>query len=57
MKKDIIKKFIDEIYNRPPKKVYPTNKTIVKGIDDTRSADLLDLIDYGEKKIEDIVKF
>ena len=50
MKKDIIKKFIDQIYNRPPKKVYPTNITIVKDIDDTRSTDLLDLIDYGEKK-------
>ena len=49
MKKDLTKTFIDEIYDNPPKKVYPTNKTIVKSIDDTWSADLLDLIDYGVK--------
>ena len=56
MKKDSIKIFIDEIYDNPPKKVYPTNKsidvnmfTIVKSIDDTWSADLLDLVDYGVK--------
>ena len=30
-------------------KIYPTNKTIVKSIDDTWSADLLDLVDYGVK--------
>ena len=29
--------------------MYPTNKTIVKSIDDTWSADLLDLLDYGVK--------
>ena len=49
MKKDPTKIFIDEIYDKPLKKVYPTNKTIVKSIDDTWSADLLDLIDYGVK--------
>ena len=27
-----IKIFIDEIYTKPPKKNYPTNKTIVKHI-------------------------
>ena len=49
MKKDLTKTLIDEIYDNPPKKVYPTNKTIVKSIDDTWSADLLDLVDYGVK--------
>ena len=49
MKKDSIKFFIDEIYDNPPKKVYPTNKTIVKSIHDTWSADLLVLVDYGVK--------
>ena len=49
MKKDSIKIFVDEIYDNPPKKIYPTNKTIVKSIDDTWSADLLDLVDYGVK--------
>ena len=49
MKNDITKIFIDEIYDRPPKKVYSTNKTIVKSIDDTWSADLLEIIDYSEK--------
>ena len=49
MKKDLTKIFIDEIYDNPPKKAYPTNKTIVKSIDDTWSADLLDLVDYGVK--------
>ena len=49
MKKDLTKIFIDKIYDKPAKKVYPSNKTIVKSIDDTWSADLLDLIDYGVK--------
>ena len=38
--------FIDEIYFNPPKKNYPTNKTIIKHIDDTWSIDLLDFNDY-----------
>ena len=41
--------FIDEIYDRAPRKVYSTNKTVVKSIDDTWSVDLLDLVDYGLK--------
>ena len=49
MKKDLTKIFINEIYDRPAKRVYSTNKTIVKSIDDTWSADLLDLVDYGVK--------
>ena len=48
-KKDLITTFIDEIYMKPPKRNYLTNKTIVKHIDDTWSADLLDMIDYGTK--------
>ena len=48
-KKDLTKTFIDEIYDKPAKQIYPTNNTIVKSIDDTCSADLLDLIDYGVK--------
>ena len=44
-----MKIFIDEIYSTPPKKNYPTNKTIIKSIDDTWSSDLLDMNDYGIK--------
>ena len=50
MKKDSTKIFIDEIYSKPAKKNYPTNKTIIKSIDDTWSSDLLDMNDYGIKK-------
>ena len=42
-----IKKFINEIYSKPPKKYYPTNETDVYHIDDTWSLDILDLKDYG----------
>ena len=42
-----IKIFIDEIYHKAYKKNYPTNKTIVKHINDCWSLDILDLIDYG----------
>ena len=49
MKKDLTKIFIDEIYSKPPKKNYPSNKTIIKSIDDTWSSDLLDMNDYGPK--------
>ena len=48
-KRDLTKIFIDEIYSKPPKKNYPTNKTIIKSIDDTWSSDLLDMNDYGPK--------
>ena len=48
-KKDLTKIFIDEIYSKPPKKNYPTNKTKIKSIDDTWSSDLLDMNDYGPK--------
>ena len=37
--------FIDEIYSKPPKKYYETNKTIVKHINDLfESIDILDMI-------------
>ena len=42
-----IKIFINEIYSKPPKKNYATNKTDVYHIDDTWSLDILDLKDYG----------
>ena len=49
VKKDLTKIFIDEINSIPPRKNYPTNKTIVKSTDDIWSSDLLDMIDYGPK--------
>ena len=49
MKRDLTKIFIGEIYSAPPKKNYPTNKTIIKSIADTWSSDLLDMNDYGNK--------
>ena len=42
-----IKIFIDEIYSKPPKRNYDTNKTDVYHIDDFWSLDILDLKDYG----------
>ena len=42
-----IKIFINEIYSKPPKKNYVTNKTDVYHIDDIWSLDILDLNDYG----------
>ena len=44
-----IKIFINEIYSKPPKKFYPTNKTDVYYIDDIWSLDILDLKDYGSE--------
>ena len=41
--------FINEIYSKPPKKNYATNKTDVYHIDDTWSLDILDLKDYGPR--------
>ena len=43
----LIDTFINEIYSKPPKKNYETNKTLLKSIDDTWSADLLQMDDYG----------
>ena len=42
-----IESFINEIYSKPPKKNYITNKTDVYHIDDIWSLDILDLKDYG----------
>ena len=39
--------FINEIYSKPPKKNYVTNKTNVYHIDNIWSLDILDLKDYG----------
>ena len=44
-----IKIFINEIYSKPPKKNYDTNKTDVYYIDDIWSLDILDLKDYGSE--------
>ena len=44
-----IKIFINEIYSKPPKKNYITNKTDVYHIDDIWSLDILDLTDYGQE--------
>ena len=42
-----IKIFINEIYSKPPRRNYLTNKTDVYHIDDIWSLDILDLKDYG----------
>ena len=42
-----IKIFINEIYSKPPRRNYTTNKTDVFHIDDIWSLDILDLKDYG----------
>ena len=42
-----IKRFINEIYSKPPKKQYATNKTDVYYIDYIWSLVILDLKDYG----------
>ena len=47
MTQKIIKIFLNEIYSKPPKKNYITNKTDGYHIDDTWSLDILDLKDYG----------
>ena len=49
MKKDLTKIFIDEIFSKPLKKNFSTNKTRIRSIDDTWSSDLLDMNDYGIK--------
>ena len=52
-----IKIFINEIYSKPPRKYYLTNKTDVYHIDDIWSLDILDLKDYVLKTTEDIDMF
>ena len=46
MKKDLTKIFIDEIYSKPPRKNYPTNKMVYDHIDEIWSIDLADFSDY-----------
>ena len=48
-KKDITKIFIDEIYAKPPRKNYETNKFVYKGIDDVWSSDLAVMTDHNVK--------
>ena len=45
-KKDLIRTFVDEIYSKPPRKNYPTNKIVNNHIDEIWSIDLADMIDY-----------
>ena len=42
-----IKIFINEIYSKPPKKNYDTNKTGVYHVDEIWSLDILDVKNYG----------
>ena len=46
MEEDITKIFIDEIYSKPPRRNYPTNKLTYNYIDEIWSIDLADMIDY-----------
>ena len=46
VKKDLMKIFIDEIYSKPPRRNYPTNKIIYNHIDEIWSFDLADFSDY-----------
>ena len=45
-KRDLAKIFIDEIYSKPPKGNYETNKIVNNHIDEIWSIDLADMIDY-----------
>ena len=44
-----IKIYVNEIYSKPRKRNYSTNKTDVYHIDDIWSLDILDLKDYGSE--------
>ena len=46
IRKDLTKLFIDEIYSKPPRRNYPTNKIVYNHIDEIWSTDLADMIDY-----------
>ena len=48
-RRDLTKIFIDEIYAKAPRKNYPTNKIVVKHIDQIWSIDLIDMSDYSIK--------
>ena len=44
--KDLIKNFVDEIYSKPPRKNYPTNKITYNYVDEIWSIDLAYFSDY-----------
>ena len=46
IKRDLTKIFIDEIYSKPPRKNYPTNKIVYNFVDEIWSIDLADFSDY-----------
>ena len=46
VKRGLTKIFFDEIYSKPPRKNFPTNKIIYTQIDEIWSFDLADMIDY-----------
>ena len=46
IKKNLTKIFIDEIYSKEPRKMYPTNKKVYNSIDEIWSVDLADFSDY-----------
>ena len=46
MKKDLTKKFIDEIYSKPPLRNYPTNEIAYNHIEEIWSIDLADMVEY-----------
>ena len=45
-KRDLTKIFINEIYSKPPKRKYETNKIVYNHIDEIWSIDLADMVDY-----------
>ena len=46
MKRDLIELFLNEIYSKPPRKNYPTNKINYNNIDEIGSNDLADFPEY-----------
>ena len=46
IKRDLTKIFIDEIYSKPPRKNYRTNKIVYNFVDEIWSIDLADFSDY-----------
>ena len=50
MKKELTKNLIDEIYSKPPKRNYPTNKVIYNHVGEIWSSDLADMVDYKISK-------
>ena len=46
MKNELIRTFVDEIYYKPPKKNYETNKIVFNYIDEIWSIDLANMLYY-----------